>query len=244
MKTLLVKPFCLVLSLLLLINACVPIMQTQYTSPTWQGVLVDMQTGAPLVDVEVIDLHTLKKVKTNRQGYFQLPANTIKFSLKMPVATMVRNYQIEVVLPQGPLRFNGTRMVNTLAPSNFDLGYFPIDNATTSAAFLLEDNGQMRLLPEYFIQSCQAPLKDAIRLTKAARFFKQLADNSKSLGVKKISRKDIETSYGWANKSWQQISDVCFKGEYEQLVAFNEFSDLFYQEAIPYLKETAHFAED
>ncbi|WP_158968530.1 hypothetical protein [Paraglaciecola sp. L3A3] len=237
MNLIFIKPRLSLMLVLLasIFSACIPIIRTEYTSPSWQGTLVDMQTGAPLINLEVRDLHTKKKVMTDQQGYFELPPNISEFSFKLPVATMVSHHEIEVMLPAGPLRFTGTRMANTTAPSDFDLGTFPVARVTNSVPFWLQDNGKMVILPEHFIKDCGDPLHNAIHLTNAARLYKKLVKNNQYLGNKKANIQDVELSYYWANESWLDIHNLCFRGDYEQSLAFYQFSKLFYQEAEAYL---------
>ncbi|WP_413283193.1 hypothetical protein [Vibrio sp. MA40-2] len=225
------------LSLILMITACIPIIRTEYISPNWQGTLVDRETGKPLIDVEIRDLYTLKKVKTDQNGYFQLPAETSEFSFKLPVANMMGIYQIEVSLPQYTLHFTGTRRSSITTPSDFNLGIVPIALSKNIMPFFLANDQVMIELPKHFIETCGEPLQDAIRLTNVARLYKQRVTSNVGLGEFPSEQQDIERSYYWANQSWQEVSTVCFRENYEQVLAFREFNDLFYQEAEPYLVE-------
>ena len=144
---------------------------------------------------------------------------------------MTRTYQIEVVLPEDRLRFSGNRSATTLEPSDFNLGKFPLNVSLSYTPFLLEDKGEQVLLPEHFINNCGAPLRDAIRLSNAARLYQHLLKNNQPLGDVKVTSKAVEMTYGWANEGWENVSRNCFRQDYEQSVAFRPFVRLFNQEA-------------
>jgi hypothetical protein len=245
------KPARLFCSLCLLLSACVPIVRTEYLSPSWYGTLLDIKTGEPLIGVEVSDLYSQLTVTTDNHGYFELAPVISQFSFKLPVASMASYYQIEFALPERKLRISGYRLAVTVEPSKFDLGVFTVDTSINSAEFFLEaplledlplkERSKMVQLPNSLIENCGAPLQDAISLSKAARLYKRLVNTKQNLGDQIITEKDLALSYHWAEEAWNNASNLCFRGDYEQKNVFYSYSKLFQQEAQPYLKNTSPY---
>jgi hypothetical protein len=237
------KLLAILFSMIFLISACIPIIRTEYISPSWQGTLVNIHTGEPLVGIEVSDLYSHKKVTTDLNGYFQLAPVTSQFSLKLPVSSVDRTYQIEITLPQSQLRFSGQRLAANTTPSDFNLGRFPVELEVGSEPFLLQDQGDDIELSASLLENCGTPLQDAISLSQSARVYQQLFENKQALGERSISRKDVELSYHWALESWGNVGGECFRQDYERSMAFSAFYNLFYAEAQTYLISTRFDAE-
>ncbi|MDU0356421.1 hypothetical protein RS130_23235 [Paraglaciecola aquimarina] len=223
------------------LSACIPVLRTEYLSPNWQGTVIDSQTGMPLQGVEVIDLYSQQSVKTDQAGHFELAALTRQFSLKLPVASMSRNYQIEIKFADSTLthtdsvRITGRRLATTTEPTLFDIGHFAIVTTTRNAPFLLEDGGQQSQLPARFISDCGQPLQDAISLANSARFYQKLWQQQQHLGDVIIEKAQLKRSYTWAFQGWLFAGEQCFRGQYTKSQEFDPFVKSFLQEADKYL---------
>ncbi|MEP1554633.1 MAG: hypothetical protein ABJJ44_04305 [Paraglaciecola sp.] len=219
--------------LVVALSACVPVFRSEYLSPSWQGSLVDGQSGQPLVGVEVTDLYTQEKATTDQQGHFTLPPATSEFSFKLPAASMAGVYQIEVALPNTSVRFTGRRLAVTSEPSEFDIEAFPILPEIT-LPFRLATKDTLITLPKSMIDDCGAPLLNAISLANSARLYKKLLADQQNLGVTLITLQHVESAYFWAEQSWGYAGSVCFKQNYEQSQFFSTFVTMFYDEARMY----------
>lgn len=230
----LTNPATLLWLLVIVLSACVPVIRTEYLSPSWRGILVDGTTGKPIVGVAVTDLYTEEKVKTDKNGYFELAPATTEFSFKLPVASMAGIYQIEVSLPSNSIRFSGRRLAVNTEPSEFNLGTFPISAAAYTSPFLLKDKDELLPLPRHLIEDCGVPLQDAINLASSARLYKQLLDKQHNLGHLKVTLKDVELAYLWASNGWEFAGDNCFRQDYAQSLALYPYITLFFDEAQTY----------
>jgi len=218
-----------------LISACVPVFRTEFISPRWTGTLIDMETGKPMSGIKVTDLTSLNTTLTDSNGYFKLPATTQEFSFKLPAASMAKTYQMDIALEQRTLRFSGQHLAFSDQVPDFHLGLFPIETSDKNALFMLGKNLQTTL-PITLVEHCGMPLKSAISFSRAARLSHSLAAQKNTFSGAEITRKQVSLNYYWASQAWENVSQQCFKQDYEQSMAFNEFHEMFIEEAHPFLE--------
>ncbi|WP_394181553.1 hypothetical protein [Marinomonas posidonica] len=209
--------------------------RTEFTSPSWTGTLIDMETGKALSGIKVTDLTSLNSTLTDSDGFFKLPATTQEFSFKLPAASMAKTYHMDISLEQRTLRFSGQHLAFDDQDPDFHLGFFPIETHYKNAPFMLGKDLQTAL-PIALIENCGVPLKNAISLSRAARLSQSLAEQKHSFGGLEVSQDQVSLTYYWASQAWENVSQQCFKQDYKQTVAFSTLHEMFFEEAYPYFE--------